>query len=100
MSTMHDAARLRSINLGQLATPTDRMLMLGRLRKLEDQRHRPCAPSSDVERTFVVRQCPARARSFVPAAVLAAAFGIASLITVRVGTSHASTATAITVHGR
>lgn len=91
---MQQAARLRSINLGQLATPTDRLLMLGRPRKLEDLRHRPSALALDIERTIVVRARPKQRHSFVPAAVLAVMFGVASLIAVGVGTSHASSVTA------
>lgn len=92
--TMSDAARLRSINMGQLATPTDRLLAFGRPHKHEAAR----GPSSWLlasEPTVVVRPRRAR-RPLVPVAVLAAMLGIASLIALGVGTTHASTIS--TVH--
>lgn len=87
---MQDAANLRSINLGQLATATDRLLAFGRPRKHHIEREfRPMA-SVWAERTVIVRRRRAR-RPFLPAVLLAAMFGVASLIAIGVDTSHAAT---------
>lgn len=74
---------LRSINSGQLVTPTDRILVLGRLRKLDDQRRYPIGPAPDMERTEIVRRHLACRRYFVFAvfaAIVAAVLEMASHI--------------------
>jgi hypothetical protein len=74
---------VRSINLEQLATPTDRILVLGGLRKLDDQRRHRAAPAPDIERTEVVRHDLVSGRTLAVAAVtavLGVVFAIASLI--------------------
>lgn len=87
---MQNVARLRAINIGQMATTTDRLLAFGRPRKLEDARYRPCLPP-EIERTVIVGRRRSSRRSFGPAAVLAAMLGLASLIALGVGTSDAHT---------
>jgi len=75
--------RIRSINVGQLVTPTDRILVFGGLRKFDDQRRHPTAPAPDLERSEVVRHPPTRGRSFIIVAfvaILGAVFWIAGLI--------------------
>jgi hypothetical protein len=74
---------VRSINFEQLVTPTDRILVLGGLRKFDDQRRHRAAPEPDMERTEVVRHDLAGGRYVVFAAVavvLGVVFAIASLI--------------------
>lgn len=76
---------LRSINSGQLVTPTDRLLVFGGLRKFDDQRRLPTAPAPDLERTELVRRPVAGSRGVVfaaLAAIVGAAFEIARRITV------------------
>lgn len=83
---------IRSINSEQLVTPTDRILVPGGLRKLDDPRRHPTAPAPDRERTEVARPPLARGRYLVIAAlvaILGAVFGIAGLIAVITATSPA-----------
>ena len=84
---MQDTARLRSINMGQLATATDRMLMFGQRRKSALSH-----PPSHRPREAQPRRAPRR--SLLSVVVLAVMFGVVSLIAVGVGTTHASTISA------
>lgn len=73
---------IHSIHIGQIVTPTDRILMSG-LRKLGDRQRHPPAPAPDLERTERIRYPLARGRYSAIVAfvvILGAVFGIAGLI--------------------
>ena len=75
---------IRSINSEQLVTPTDRILVLGKPRRSDDQQRCPIAPAPDMERTEIVRRRPGLRWHLVFAMLLAAAFEIALQIAARV----------------